>query len=105
MGSIGTPFPRGKKALLGDELLPIQSTQPPRAGSFFNGATRFGRTIPGMAEMHVPASDEHLLHILDVPKHWLLHFVGMMPVSAYSLRKAFIEAHRLSSSDHVLQRS
>ena len=56
-----------------------------------------------MAEMPLPASDAHLRLILDVPKHWLLHFVGLSPLSAHSLRKAFIEAHRQSSSGYVLQ--
>ena len=57
-----------------------------------------------MAELPATASDAHLLHVPDVQKHWLLHFVGLMPVSAYSLRKALIEAHRLTSTGHVVQR-
>jgi hypothetical protein len=40
----------------------------------------------------------------DVPKHWVLHFEGLSPVSAYSLRKAVVEARRLSSIGHVMQR-
>ena len=57
-----------------------------------------------MAELPAMASNAHLRLLLDVVKHWVLHFVGLMPVSVYSLRKAFIEAHRLSLHGHVLQR-
>ncbi len=42
--------------------------------------------------------------ILDVPKHWLLHFAELSPVSVFSLRKALVEAERLASMGHVMQR-
>ena len=57
-----------------------------------------------MAEMPLTTSDAHLRLILDVPKHWLLHFAELSPVSIYSLRKALVEAERLASMGHVMQR-
>jgi hypothetical protein len=57
-----------------------------------------------MAEMPHETSDAHLRLILGVPKHWLLHFVGLSPVSTYTLREALVEAGQLSLIGHVMQR-
>jgi hypothetical protein len=47
--------------------------------------------------------DDRLVKMLDVQMHWMVHCIGLRPVSFYSLREALIESHRRSSI-HVLQR-
>ena len=50
------------------------------------------------------ASDQHLVGILDDHTHWLVHCVGLQPFSAYSLREALVEGHRIATTAHVIQR-
>jgi hypothetical protein len=50
------------------------------------------------------ASDEHLVGLLDQPGHWFVHCVGLKAVSAYSLREALVEGHRIAATAHVIQR-
>jgi len=49
-------------------------------------------------------SDDILAGLLDTSNHWLLHVVGLVPASCYSLREALVETHRLSDDGLVVQR-
>ena len=48
--------------------------------------------------------DQHLAAMLDRPLPWLVHFIGLQPVSAFSLREALVEGQRIETTAHVLQR-
>ena len=45
--------------------------------------------------------DEQLVGMLDDPTEWLIHCVGLKAVSAYSLREALVEGHRIAATAHV----